>query len=136
MGEAEEQEEDKGQLPEGFFDDPELDAKVRGTEAPSVKAERELEEGLKRFEREMAQEQELAEEKRHEIDEEMYASTAADEQEFQSRLQSRLEALRKRTKDALAKKAEEAAASAPVSADASEANEDDEDADDDDDDVE
>lgn len=90
------EEEPKG-LPEGFFDDPDMDAKMRGEEAPSKKAERELEEGLKRFEREMQAEQEKAEEKRHEIDEEKYAVAAAEEQDFQVQLQSRLEKLRQQT---------------------------------------
>ena len=90
------EEEPKG-LPEGFFDDPDMDAKMRGEEAPSKKAERELEEGLKRFEREMQAEQEKAEEKRHEIDEEKYEVAAAEEQDFQVQLQSRLEKLRQQT---------------------------------------
>ncbi|CAJ1381799.1 unnamed protein product [Effrenium voratum] len=63
QGEGNDAEDDKG-LPEGFFDDPDIDAKMRGMEAPSKKAERELEEGLKRFEREMQAEQEKAEETR------------------------------------------------------------------------
>ncbi|CAE7362795.1 unnamed protein product [Symbiodinium natans] len=86
-------------LPEGFFDDPEQDAKVRGMEAPSRKAERELEEGLRRFEREMAAEQEKAEETRHEIDEKKYEVLAAEEEEFQTQLQSRLVKLREEWKD-------------------------------------
>eukprot|EP00438_Fugacium_kawagutii_P032405 Skav234908 [mRNA] locus=scaffold840:808083:809156:+ [translate_table: standard] len=93
---VEEEEEPKG-LPEGFFDDPDMDAKMRGEEAPSKRAERELEEGLKRFEREMQAEQERAEEKRHVIDEEKYELAAVEEQEFQVQLQSRLEKLRQQT---------------------------------------
>jgi len=84
------------ELPEGFFDDPELDAKVRGIEAPSVRNQRELEEGLKRFEREMAVEIEQSEETRHELDEEKYEQAAKEEEEFQGSLQSRLLELRKR----------------------------------------
>merc|ERR1712066_774569 len=57
------------QLPVGFFDDPELDAKARGVEAPSVVAHRELEEGLKRFEKEMIVEREKAEEARNALEE-------------------------------------------------------------------
>mmetsp|Transcript_35334 Transcript_35334/g.77246 ORF Transcript_35334/g.77246 Transcript_35334/m.77246 type:complete len:341 (-) Transcript_35334:98-1120(-) len=85
-------------LPSGFFDDPELDAKARGVEAPSVAAARELEEGLKRFEREIAVEQEQAEETRNEIDEERFVETTMEEEEFQKDLYGRIEALRKRRK--------------------------------------
>ncbi|CAE7320954.1 unnamed protein product [Symbiodinium microadriaticum] len=91
--EAEEGQDDQA-LPEGFFDDPEQDAKVRGMEAPSRKAEREIEEGLRRFEREMAAEQEKAEETRHAIDEKKYEALAAEEEEFQTQLESRLVKLR------------------------------------------
>ena len=84
-------------LPEGFFDDPDVDAKMRGKEAPSKRAERELEEGFRRFEREMQAEQEKAEEARHEIDEQKYEAAAAEESEFQVQLQSRLELLRQKT---------------------------------------
>lgn len=84
-------------LPEGFFDDPEQDAKARGVEAPSVIAQRELEEGLKRFEKEMAIEKEKAEEVRHEIDEAKYEQAAAEEEEFQRSLQGRLALLRKQS---------------------------------------
>lgn len=84
------------QLPPGFFDNPEMDAKVRGVEAPSVRAQRQLEEGLKRFEREIAVETERAEETRHDLDETKYEEVAAEEVEFQSRLQQRLMLLRKR----------------------------------------
>lgn len=83
-------------LPEGFFDDPDLDAKVRGVEAPSDRAQRNLEEGLKRFEKEMLVEAEKAEEARHEIDEERYEQVAAEEDAFQRTLEGRLEELRKR----------------------------------------
>jgi len=69
-------------LPAGFFDDPEQDAKVRGVEAPSIRAQRELEEGLKRFERELLIETEKAEETRHELDEEKYEDAAAEEMQF------------------------------------------------------
>eukprot|EP00439_Symbiodinium_sp_Y106_P074394 s98_g14.t1 len=93
VAEAEEGQDDQV-LPEGFFDDPELDAKVRGMEAPSRKAEREIEEGLRRFEREMAAEQEKAEETRHAIDEKKYEALAAEEEEFQTQLESRLVKLR------------------------------------------
>jgi len=95
--EAEDEGEEPKGLPEGFFDDPDMDAKMRGEEAPSKRKERELEEGLKRFEREMQAEQEKAEETRHEIDEEKYAVAAAEEEEFQVQLQSRLEKLRQQT---------------------------------------
>jgi len=86
-------------LPEGFFDDPEQDAKARGVEAPSVIAQRELEEGLKRFEKELIVEKEKAEEVRHEIDEEKYEQAAAEEEEFQRSLQGRLALLRKQSAD-------------------------------------
>merc|ERR1712113_788378 len=84
-----------GQLPEGFFDDPELDAKVRGVEAPSVRAQRELEEGMKRFQREMAIEIEQSEETRQDLDEDKFEEVAAEEEDFQTQLQDRLSALRK-----------------------------------------
>jgi len=81
-------------FPRVFFDDAELDAKVRGVEAPSVRAQRELEEGLKRFQREMVVETERAEETRHELDEDKYEKVFEEEQEFQSTLQQRLQKLR------------------------------------------
>lgn len=83
-------------LPAGFFDDPERDAKARGIEAPALRQQRELEEGLKRFAREMATTQEEAEETRHELDEQKYEEAAAEEQEFQSDLDVRLAKLRER----------------------------------------
>lgn len=98
--EAEEPEEDS-QLPQGFFDDPELDAKARGIEAPAVIAQRELEEGLKKFEREMLVEREKAEEARNELDEDRHEELAAEEDEFQRTLQGRLESLRRRQAEAL-----------------------------------
>merc|ERR1740123_784952 len=84
------------ELPQGFFDDPEMDAKVRGVEAPSERAKRELEEGLKRFEREMHLELEQSEETRHELDEERHEQVAEEEQELQGELHGRLQELRKR----------------------------------------
>jgi len=130
---AEEAEEEQPQgLPEGFFDDPELDAKVRGAEAPSKIAERELEEGLKRFEREMVAETEKAEETRHDLDEQKYEAAAADEQEFQKRLHARLAALRKKTQEGLSKKQTEASAAAPATGAAGNANAEDDGEDDDD----
>merc|ERR1712083_1226394 len=92
-------EETTGALPAGFFDDPELDAKARGVEAPSQRAQRELEEGLKKFEREMAVQIEESEETRNELDEEKAEEVAAEEEEFQSSLRGRLAALRKRAAD-------------------------------------
>merc|ERR1712137_1384505 len=85
--------------PEGFFDDPEQDAKVRGIETPAQRHQRELEEGLKKFEREMVVEIEQAEETRNELDEEKAEEVLAEEQEFQSDLRGRLAALRKRAAD-------------------------------------
>lgn len=93
--------EEGSQLPEGFFDNPELDAKARGIEAPAVVAQRELEEGLKRFEREMLIEREKAEEARNELDEEKFEELAVEEEEFQRTLQGRVEALRHRQAEAL-----------------------------------
>merc|ERR1711920_127056 len=109
-------------LPEGFFDDPELDAKVRGIETPAQRAQRELEDGLKKFEREMVVEIEQAEETRNEIDEEKAGYVAAEEEEFQSDLRGRLATLRKRAAEknrlaqeaAAAKQAEKDAAPAAV----------------------
>merc|ERR1719375_1989705 len=103
------EEEEKSQLPEGFFDDPELDAKARGVEAPSVVTQRELEEGLKRFEKEMMVEREKAEEARNELDEDKAEELAAEEDEFQRSLQGRLDALRKRQAEAVNKSAAAAA---------------------------
>jgi len=98
--EADDGEEQDGnvahELPIGFFDDPEQDAKARGVEAPSVVAERELEEGLKRFEKEMVVEQERAEETRQDIDERRYEDATAEEEAFQKTLHGRLERLRER----------------------------------------
>ena len=89
-------------LPEGFFDDPDADAKARGIEAPSVRVERELEEGMKKFEEEMAQETERAESTRHEIDEKRYEEAAGEEREFQLKLEARLRSLRKEAQDKVA----------------------------------
>merc|ERR1711957_518918 len=93
-GEEEEGNELKTQIPTGFFDDPDTDAKVRGLEAPSIKHARELEEGLKKFEREIVIEQERAEETRHELDEAKYEKVAEEEMQYQGELQTRLEKLR------------------------------------------
>lgn len=101
------------QLPIGFFDDADTDAKVRGLEAPSIKQARELEEGLKKFEREINIEQEKAEETRHELDEAKYEKVAAEEAEYQGELQGRLLQLRERQRLRA-----EAAASASVTASA------------------
>lgn len=128
VAEAEEGQDDQV-LPEGFFDDPELDAKVRGMEAPSRKAEREIEEGLRRFEREMAAEQEKAEETRHAIDEKKYEALAVEEEEFQTQLESRLVKLRQAASE---RKKGSSAASAPtetVAESAEDDADDDEDAD-------
>merc|ERR1711957_876540 len=95
-GEAGNEEEDTGALPAGFFDDPEQDARARGVEAPSQKMQRELEDGLKKFEREMAVQIEESEETRNELDEEKAEEVAAEEEDFQSSLRGRLAALRKR----------------------------------------
>eukprot|EP00418_Pyrodinium_bahamense_P039493 CAMPEP_0179208284 /NCGR_PEP_ID=MMETSP0796-20121207/103872_1 /TAXON_ID=73915 /ORGANISM="Pyrodinium bahamense, Strain pbaha01" /LENGTH=302 /DNA_ID=CAMNT_0020913233 /DNA_START=32 /DNA_END=936 /DNA_ORIENTATION=- len=103
------------ELPEGFFDDPELDAKVRGVEAPSVRSQRELEEGLKRFEKEMEVEMEQSEETRHELDEAKYEQVAAEEVEFQGRLQSRLLQLQEQAA-AKRRRLEEATASSSADA--------------------
>merc|ERR1719336_310624 len=81
-GEGDADEDAASQLPEGFFDNPDLDAQVRGLEAPSVRQQRELEEGLKTFEREIAKETERAEETRHELDEQKYEEVAAEEEDF------------------------------------------------------
>merc|ERR1712113_759079 len=99
MGEVSEDGSEQPFLPEGFFDDPELDAKVRGIETPAQRHQRELEEGLKKFEREMVVEIEQAEETRNELDEEKAEYVAAEEEEFQSDLRGRLAALRKRAAD-------------------------------------
>lgn len=115
-------EEDAGpSLPEGFFDDPDLDAKVRGAEAPSIKAQRELEEGLKRFEKEIVVEVEKAEEARHDIDEEKYERVFAEEQEFQSSLQGRLEKLRKIAAEKLSQRKSESGTAAAAAAAADDA---------------
>merc|ERR1719440_690204 len=100
---AEEEGEAPPQLPEGFFDDPEQDAKARGVEAPSVKAQRELEEGLKRFEKEMLVEREKAEEARNELEEDRAEEQAVEEEDLQRDLKGRLEALRQRKKEVYAK---------------------------------
>merc|ERR1712060_20214 len=76
--------------------DPEADAKARGVETPSQKMQRELEEGLKKFEREMVVEIEQSEETRNELDEEKAEEVMAEEQDFQSNLRGRLAALRQR----------------------------------------
>eukprot|EP00405_Crypthecodinium_cohnii_P044375 CAMPEP_0206581890 /NCGR_PEP_ID=MMETSP0325_2-20121206/34129_1 /ASSEMBLY_ACC=CAM_ASM_000347 /TAXON_ID=2866 /ORGANISM="Crypthecodinium cohnii, Strain Seligo" /LENGTH=304 /DNA_ID=CAMNT_0054088409 /DNA_START=98 /DNA_END=1009 /DNA_ORIENTATION=+ len=96
---AEGDEEAQPTLPEGFFDNPDEDAKVRGVEAPSIRAQRELEEGLKKFEREMATETERMEETRHEIDEEKYDQLQAEEEEFQSSLAQRLNNLKAKSSE-------------------------------------
>jgi len=101
------------QLPPAFFDDRDTDAKVRGLEAPSIRESRELEEGLKKFEREINIEQEKAEETRHELDEAKYEKVAAEEAEYQGELQGRLAQLRERQRLRA-----EAAASASASANA------------------
>merc|ERR1719375_2706401 len=101
------EEEEKSQLPEGFFDDPELDAKARGVEAPSVVAQRELEEGLKRFEREMIVEREKAEEARNELEEDRNEEQAVEEEDLQRNLRDRLEALRQRKKEVYTKSIEQ-----------------------------
>merc|ERR1712176_801842 len=93
-GVDEEAEQEEQALPAGFFDDPEADAKARGVETPSQRAQRELEDGLKKFEREMAVEIEQAEETRHELDEEKAEEVAEEEEEFQTSLRSRLADLR------------------------------------------
>merc|ERR1712039_535272 len=105
-----------GGIPEGFFDDPELDAKARGVEAPSQRAERELEEGLKKFEREMAVEIEHAEETRHELDEEKAEEVLQEEEEFQTSLRDRITLLRKRAIERTKRiqEEEEAAKSVPA----------------------
>jgi len=95
--ESEETERNAGEIPEGFFDDPEEDARARGIELPSVRARRELEVGLKRFEQEIAVETELAEETRQELDEGRHEDAANDEDAFQKSLQDRLEAFRQQT---------------------------------------
>jgi len=95
------------ELPEGFFDDPDMDAKVRGVEAPAERAKRELEEGLKRFEREMHLELEQSEETRHELDEERHEQVAEEEQELQSELHGRLKELRKRRAATAARKTQQ-----------------------------
>eukprot|EP00427_Karlodinium_veneficum_P034239 CAMPEP_0169280006 /NCGR_PEP_ID=MMETSP1016-20121227/55343_1 /TAXON_ID=342587 /ORGANISM="Karlodinium micrum, Strain CCMP2283" /LENGTH=189 /DNA_ID=CAMNT_0009368235 /DNA_START=48 /DNA_END=614 /DNA_ORIENTATION=- len=94
--EVEESELSEPQLPEGFFDDPEQDAKARGVEAPSVIAQRDLEEGLKRFEKEMLIEREKAEEARNEIEEDRNEEQTAEEDAFQKNLRSRIEALHRK----------------------------------------
>lgn len=81
-------------LPAGFFDDPDLDAKARGVEGPTARAKRELEDGIKRFEKEMLLEQERADETRHELDEEKAEEQMAEEEELQSHLLGRLSKLR------------------------------------------
>merc|ERR1712061_528999 len=58
--------------------------------------QRELEEGLKKFEREMVVEIEQSEETRNELDEEKAEEVLAEEQDFQSNLRGRLAALRKK----------------------------------------
>lgn len=119
-------------LPPGFFDDPELDAKVRGVEAPGIRAQRELEDGLKRFAREMASTQEQAEETRHELDEEKYAAAAAEEQEFQTELEARLAQLRAKA-SALNQRQKDAAivgGGAPAALDTDNASDDGDDGDD------
>lgn len=88
------------QLPEGFFDDPDLDAKARGQEKPSEVAKRELEVELKKFEKEMAVVQEDSEIVRHEMDEEKYEKAAAEEDHFQEAMAKHLQGLRKKTEKA------------------------------------
>merc|ERR1711948_36420 len=97
-------------------DDPEMDAKVRGIETPAQRHQRELEEGLKKFEREMVVEIEQAEETRNELDEEKAEYVAAEEEEFQSDLRGRLAALRKRAaeRNTVAHEAAEKAKAAAV----------------------
>lgn len=90
----EEAEEAPAGLPIGFFDDPDLDAKVRGAEAPSARTKRVLEEGLKKFEKEMVVETERAEETRHDLDEEKYEKAFEEEQEFQFTLVNKLQKLK------------------------------------------
>mmetsp|Transcript_27222 Transcript_27222/g.62769 ORF Transcript_27222/g.62769 Transcript_27222/m.62769 type:complete len:361 (+) Transcript_27222:71-1153(+) len=92
--EADAPEEKPQGLPEGFFDDPDADAWARGAEAPSERAERELEEGFKKFEKEMIIENELSEEARHRLDELRYEKIAAEEAAFQQSLQQKLDDLK------------------------------------------
>merc|ERR1719217_308828 len=131
-GEGEEAaEEVEPALPAGFFDDPEEDARARGVETPAERAKRELEEGLKKFEKEMAVEQEKAEETRHELDEERFEDQAQEENDFQSALLGRIQALRKKkdlkVQESAAKAAETArkAAEDTAAAEAVAENEDD-----------
>lgn len=116
QAEAEEGDDPGSKLPAGFFDNPDLDAKARGQEAPSVRKVRELEEGLKRFEKEMLVETEIAEETRHELDEQKHEEVTAEEVEFQGKLQERLEFLRQQRERAAQRKAESEKAAASAAA--------------------
>lgn len=121
-----EEEKPMSVIPEGFFDDPEQDAKVRGVEAPSARKERELTEGLKLFERQMEQEVEKSEATRHELDEEAYEKNFNLEQQKQKAYWNKLERLRKIREEKAAEAAAASAASATVDAEAGGDKDDDE----------
>lgn len=49
-------------LPEGFFDDPEIDAKIRGVETPSSAMDREWEDFQREIQKETGQSEQIVEE--------------------------------------------------------------------------
>lgn len=49
-------------LPEGFFDDPEVDAKIRGVETPSSAMDREWEDFQKEIQKETGQSEQIIDE--------------------------------------------------------------------------
>eukprot|EP00927_Polykrikos_kofoidii_P046304 TRINITY_DN40527_c0_g1_i1.p1 TRINITY_DN40527_c0_g1~~TRINITY_DN40527_c0_g1_i1.p1 ORF type:complete len:428 (-),score=111.96 TRINITY_DN40527_c0_g1_i1:139-1422(-) len=118
-----EQETKPDGLPEGFFDDPEADARARGVETPSERKKRELEDGMKRFAREIEVEQEKGEETRYELEEARFEEVVEDEEDFQHDLQSRIEVLRRRQSTKM-QEAAEMTADVPVALNAGKGSDD------------